>query len=168
MYPQMKKIKVMPILKMLGLFCMLVLSQNLSAQSDYALIETALTEEQKALLETERELMRENRNALKNSLTEAQLEILKDKSLSTAEIRKKLYESFSESQRTLVDKQEIRIRRTREEFRRTLTQDQRQLLHDRLQLRIRDAKDRDELRRDRDRPLETDRPHGNDGRPDGI
>lgn len=163
----MKKSKVISLIKMLTFLCLVTMSITVSAQTEYELIESALTEDQRELLQTEREFMRANREALKASLTKVQMAILKDKSLTGAEIRKKLYESFSESQRSLVDNQERRIRKTREEFRRTLTRDQRRLLRDRLEQRVRDTKDRDELRGDRDRPIGDDRPRGDDGLPDG-
>lgn len=113
--------------------------------NNYALITKELTNEQKALLKKEREVMIANRKAFKETLTKEQLTILKDKTLSKGEMRNRLTASFTRKQKDLVKNQQVRLRQTRETFRKTLTKEQRKILKQRID-KIRNTKDRGELR----------------------
>lgn len=104
---------------------------------DYDLIMKELTKEQKALLQKEREMIKNNREALKKTLTKEQLSILTDRTLRNDQKRSLLMRSFTKAQRNLVQRQEVRIKATRNEFRKSLTPDQRKILKDRITERSR-------------------------------
>lgn len=130
-------------LSFLGL--LLFHSSVIAQESNYNLIKKELTEQQLALLQQEREIIKANREVFKASLTKEQLAILNDKTISKAEIMKRLVDTFSQEQKNMVQSQQTRLRDTRETFRKSLTKEQRKMLKERID-KIRQTKDRGELK----------------------
>ena len=130
-------------LSFLGL--LLFHSSVIAQESNYNLIKKELTEQQLALLQKEREIIKANREVFKASLTKEQLAILNDKTISKAEIMKRLVDTFSQEQKNMVQSQQTRLRDTRETFRKSLTKEQRKMLKERID-KIRQTKDRGELK----------------------
>ncbi len=136
----MRKMKVTSSILILFFISLCTTNGMFGQSSDYDLIMKELTKEQKELLLKEREMIKNNREALKKSLTKEQLAILTDKALRNDIKRKRLLQSFSRQQKTLVQRQEKSLRVTRENFRKTLTDNQRKILKDRIERSRRDRK----------------------------
>ncbi|MBF12486.1 MAG: hypothetical protein CMC63_09950 [Flavobacteriaceae bacterium] len=69
-----------------------------------------LTEDQKAMLRTERSKLKESRDAFRKSLNSEQIAILKNSSLSNSQKKLKLSASFSQQQKTLLKLSENRTK----------------------------------------------------------
>ena len=138
--------KLKNIILTLNFFSLMLFNAVVFAQdSSFNLIQKELPQQQRNLLQQEKEVMISNREAFKTSLTSEQLAILNDKTISKNEIRRRLVATFSISQKDMVKNQQISLRKTRDNFRKTLTGEQRKMLKERID-KIRNTKDRGELK----------------------
>ena len=138
--------KLKTIILSLSFLGLMLFNTTVFAQdSSFSLIQKELTEQQRGLLQKEKEVMKTNREAFKASLTKEQLAILRDKTISKNELRKRLVATFSGNQKSMVKNQQVSLRKTRDNFRKTLTGEQRKMLKERID-KIRNSKDRGELK----------------------
>lgn len=138
--------KLKTIILSLSFLSLMLFNTTVFAQdSSFSLIQKELTEQQRNLLQKEKEVMKINREAFKASLTKEQLVLLRDRTISKYEIRKRLVASFSRNQKNMVQNQQVSLRKTRDNFRKTLTGEQRKMLKERID-KIRNSKDRGELK----------------------
>ena len=138
--------KLKTIILSLSFLSLMLFNTTVFAQdSSFSLIQKELTEQQRNLLQKEKDVMKINREAFKASLTKEQLVLLRDRTISKYEIRKRLVASFSRNQKNMVQNQQVSLRKTRDNFRKTLTGEQRKMLKERID-KIRNSKDRGELK----------------------
>lgn len=104
-----------------------------------------LTIQQKEMIEAQKKLLIDNREAFKATLTESQLTILKNTSLTKEERMKALMGSLSDSQKRLLAENRKEANFRKENFRATITEEQRQRLRSKIGT-IRDAQEKKELR----------------------
>lgn len=104
-----------------------------------------LTVQQKEMIEAQKKLLIDNREAFKATLTESQLTILKNTSLTKEERMKALMGSLSDSQKRLLAENRKEANFRKENFRATITEEQRQRLRSKIGT-IRDAQEKKELR----------------------
>ena len=130
----MKTIKIIAVV-FIGL---LLGSSQLTAQQDQSddatQALTGLNEEQKQLIERRRNMLRENREAMKASLTEEQLAIMQNQQLTKQERHEALVATFTQEQLQIMENNRIRARELRDEFRNTNTTEQRQEIRTRMRV----------------------------------
>ncbi len=111
------------------------------AQED---ITAELTEQQRVLVQQQKDLIKANREAFKQSLTQEQLEILENKELTKQERKEALKFSFTEKQKNLIQENNANLQAIKKQFRNTLTDKQRQQI--RTKFRSSKRRDNNELR----------------------
>ncbi|SEC17643.1 hypothetical protein SAMN04489761_2297 [Tenacibaculum sp. MAR_2009_124] len=90
-----------------------------------------LSEKQQQLLQTQKELIKNNREAFKASLTSEQRTILKNKTLSKAERQTALKRTLSSSQKNIITRNTAIVKKAKTKFRATLTPKQKELIRKR-------------------------------------
>jgi hypothetical protein len=90
-----------------------------------------LTEEQKALKETNEASLKASRAALEATFTAAQKEIAAKRDMAPMERRKALEATFTAEQKALSDKNREEARAAREKFQSSLTAEQKELMKER-------------------------------------
>ena len=110
------------------LFCLYVGFPNLTAQNTTTVqnILQDLTEEQQQILQSQRDLIVENRENFKATLTAKQLLILSNKELSKQQKEDALIKTFTKEQKKLLAENKERVEAIKNEFKNTITEDQRQ------------------------------------------
>lgn len=110
------------------LFCLYVGFPNLTAQNTTTVqnILQDLTEEQQQILQSQRNLIVENRENFKATLTAEQLLILSNKELSKQQKEDALIKTFTKEQKKLLAENKERVEAIKNEFKKTITEDQMQ------------------------------------------
>ncbi|PQJ21607.1 hypothetical protein [Tenacibaculum sp. SG-28] len=91
-----------------------------------------LSKEQKELLEAQKKLLINNRNAFKATLSTEQLAILKDSKLTKSERERALKNSLNASQKGLIKKNNASLQKAKTRFRATLSERQKKQIKSRM------------------------------------
>ena len=116
------KITYITFLFIIGTFC-------ISAQNDFK--ELSLSTAQKELLQKQKILVKNNREAFKKLLTEKQKRILADKTLSKKERQNALKASLTSTQKNLLVQNKESLSKAKIAFRNSLTKEQKQRIRKR-------------------------------------
>ena len=112
-------------------------------------MEKILTPDQLTLLQKQKDLVKSQREAFKNSLSDDQLAILDNEELNQRERREALRATFTQDQLDLLDVHKTNVQSLKDSFRESLTDEQKQKLRQRRQRKQRLKEKKQQLNKKR-------------------